>query len=547
MAVSSSGGSMAPAEDGQVALAGDQTDPSDQGWLAGAVFAFALVVGAYYSFRFAGRWSEQDTGQIAVSIRAMVQDRTLYSPGFSYGNGYEFSALSTFLVALTGLDPSTLLQTLFPLISASLALIAWPLYRELLGSGRAATLATLLLFIQPEFLFVILRGSHERALRALLLVTLFLLVRSFKYADQTREYAVYVSLFYLTVAAIIATNTLFGSSFIMALTVALAGSWLGSYFGGGLAAASLVARRRLLYVPLVCAVLAFLFNVYIFPAAGFAIGQVPDVLDRLQRLFLTTGAEPARSLSGEVIAYDPYATLFQQWIDVRVYFLVSLGTWVLILGSAILWARNGLRWLAGAGEPPTLGQWLLWLLYGAFAIQGGMGVLTDRAGVFGGNLQYRSFPSFAMLATPIVAGFLVNWRPKRVQRTIAAGALGVFALLALVKATNEPAVSNVWTFYMPAETSAMDFVDKHLRENLYWSDFDERMRAVAQLNVRATANMIYPASDPSGARTFLVTDVVRLRAARFGRTLPPVSGELRIYDNGSAQVYRARARTPYQE
>src|SRR5205823_494765 len=138
---------------------------------------------------------------------------------------------------------------------------------------------------------VILRGSHERVLRALLFLSLFMLVRSFRFADRTRPYAAYVFLFYLTVYGTIATNSLFGSSYVWALSVALAGSWVAAFFGPGLAAVSHMTRRRLVYVPIVCLVLAFAFHNFIYPPAGNSLTQLPDIFDRLQRLFLTTSPD----------------------------------------------------------------------------------------------------------------------------------------------------------------------------------------------------------------------------------------------------------------
>lgn len=510
-------------------------------WPLGALFAFALVVGAYFTFRFGGRWSEWDTATQADSIRTMVRDATLLSPsGSYYGNGYTFSAVSTFLIAFTGVDAATLLQALFPLISASLVLIAWPLYRELTGSGQAATLGTLFLFIQPDFLFVILRGSHERILRALLLISLWLLVRSFTYADRTREYSAYVALFYLVVYAMLATNSFFGSSFVWALTVALIGSWFGALMGPRIGHVSLATRRRLIYVPLLCTVLVFVFNGYIYPPAGAVLTQLPDTLQRLSRLLLTTSPEQAQP------AFNPYQVVFDSWIDVRIYFLVSLGTYLLILTSAFVWVRTGLRWLSGSGEPPTLGQWMLFLFYAAFALQGAMSVVADRAGTLGGNLQYRSFPSFVMVAAPLVAGSLARWRPNRRKGALAAAFVGLLALLAIVKATNEPTLSNVWTFYLPAEVQAVKFADQHLKDDGYWSDFDERLRSVQIL--LAVSNLpTFLGNVTPNIRAFVVSDVTRLRAARLGRPLPRVGGELRVYDNGSAQIFRTRSLTPYQD
>jgi hypothetical protein len=513
-------------------------------WVVGALLAFALVIGAYFSFRFGGRWSEVDTAVQAIAIRAMLDERSLISPnGLGYGNGYAFSAVSTFLIAFVGLEPSTLLQSLYPIISAFLIVMAWPLYRELTGSGRGATIGTLILFSQPEFLFVILRGSHERVLRMLLFASLFLLARSFRNAERVRMYGAYVFLFYLCVYGVIATNSLFGTSYIWGLGVALTGSWVAGFFGPRLRVVSQQTSRRLLYVPLLCFVLAFVFNGYIYPLAGGGVSQIPDIIERLSRLLLTTSTE---SSPEAVQAYNPYAAVTEQWIDVKVYFGLSIATFALMLGSAIVWARMGLRWLAGAAERPALGQWLLWLFYLGFALQGALSVVADRAGMLGGNLQHRSFPSFVMVAAPLAAVWLAEWRPKPSMRRLATGALGVLSLLAVAKATNEPSLSNRWTFYLPYETAVLTFVDRFASDAKVWSDVDERLRT-AHLISRPASVIFYGGPLDRANRLTIFTDVARLRSARLNRPMPPVAGELRVYDNGEAQVYRSRALTPFQD
>ena len=47
-----------------------------------------------------------------------------------------------------------------------------------------------------------------------------------------------------------------------------------------------------------------------------------------------------------------------------------------------------------------------------------------------------------MVAAPMVATALIPWRPKRRLRLLSAAGLGVLTLLAILKATNEPAISN---------------------------------------------------------------------------------------------------------
>ena len=94
--------------------------PVESAWAVVALFAFALVVGAYFTFRFGGRWAEWDTASQAEAIRNMLRLRTILPyEGALYPNGYMFGAVSTFILALTGLDPATLLQALYPLVSAT--------------------------------------------------------------------------------------------------------------------------------------------------------------------------------------------------------------------------------------------------------------------------------------------------------------------------------------------------------------------------------------------------------------------------------------------
>jgi hypothetical protein len=510
------------------------------------LFAFALIVGAFFSFRFGSRWAEADTAYLANTIRAMVRDATLLSPsGDIYPSGFAFGAVSTFILAFAGVSLPTLLQSLYPLVSASVVIVAWPVYRELTGSAKGATLATLVLFIQPEFLFVILRGSHERVLRVLLLISIWLLVRSIRMIDRPRAYATYVLLFYVIVFGVLATNSLFASSYVWALGLALVGSWFATFLGPRLRVVSTEMRHRLLYVPVFCAVLTFIFNEYVYPPATHSLRQLTSVLDRLNRLLLTTSPEGAPS-STSVTPFDPYATVVDQWIDLKVYFVVSSGTYILMIASVVIWGRLGLRWLAGKGEAPTLGQWLLWLLYAAFALQGALSILADRTGSLEGNLQYRSFPSFVMVAAPVVALSVVHWRPGRRARALAALGLGLLALFAVAKATNEPSISNKWTFYIPEEVEAIEFAEQHLVDSGYWSDFDERIRAAQTLLGLSTLGT-HIGRPPPGLRSYLISNVTRLRAARLNRPLPPVGGELRVYDNGAVQIYRTRPATPYQD
>ena len=101
---------------------------------------------------------------------------------------------------------------------------AWLAYREFTRSEAAATLATLILLAQPEFLFPLLRGTHEKFTRGFMFLLLFLLLRSLR-ARSERLVVGLVAAFYLCAYAMIAFNSLMASSFLVAVGLSLLLSW----------------------------------------------------------------------------------------------------------------------------------------------------------------------------------------------------------------------------------------------------------------------------------------------------------------------------------
>jgi hypothetical protein len=114
--------------------------------------------------------------------------------------------------------------------------------------------------------------------------------------------------------------------------------------------------------------------------------------------------------------------------------------------------------------------------------------------------------------------------------------------------TNEPSLSNKWTFHTPAELHALRWVDGHQRNAGVWVGLDERLRVAFGIAAGAsTRGNQWDIWVPDGStRLFLYTDLIRLQNARWEKPLPPVARENRVYDSGTAQLYRLRPRTPFQ-
>src|SRR5262249_21270117 len=124
--------------------------------------------------------------------------------------------------------------------------------------------------------------------------------------------------------------------------------------------------------------------------------------------------------------------------------------------------------------------WLLWFFYATFAAQGVLAIAADASGALGSNLQHRLFPSVSIFAVGLVGVALAQWRPHRFARPLQlALTLGIFciAILSVLKTTNEPLLSNMWTFYRPSEVLALEWSDAHLQDAEIWTDYNERLTA----------------------------------------------------------------------
>jgi hypothetical protein len=511
-------------------------------WLA-LLMTYMFLVGLYFVGRFSGRWAEGDSTIFTVIIQAFAQAGTLIPGNHQvYPNGFAYQAISTFVVAMTGLDPSTLQQHVYPLMACIVVLPAWIMYRELTGSARGATLTTVLLLIQPEFLFVILRSSHEKFSRTFLLVCLFLLVRSFKLRDRPWMLAVHIGLFYLVTFAFIGTNNLLAHSFIFALAVALLLGWVLERRKKSSLGVHTYILQRFFYATLICFGLVYLYMFAIYPPAIQDLFVLQNIWERVAALLLDVQTRPTNA----------YTQVAAGWISVRVYFIVSIANWIVLATSFVIWIRQGRRWLWKGEVPARQEAWLLWLFYAAFAFQGVLSAVADASGALSSNLQHRLFPSFSLIAVALVGTTLAEWRPRRLRIPIWSGlSVGIFciAILSVMKATNEPLLSNKWTFYRPSELAALGWGDAHLKSAAIWTEYDERLKVAYTTGWGESVNqnqLQYGADVGSRTRNMVVSSVTRLRGVRLDVPLPVPPDAFQVYDNGEAQLYHLRPATPYQ-
>ena len=494
------------------------------------LLGLGLVAGAYFVTRFDGRWAEGDSGSMTQAIRSLASTGH-FETGVTnlYSNGFGYQAVSTAILAFTGLDVVTLQQHLYPLISAVLVVPAWVLYRELTGSSQIAGLATLLLLVAPEYVFSISRASHERLDRAFMFIAVWLLVRSVRNRGDPARFRIHLALALVMTYSLVCTNALFGMSFVLAMGTAFAIAWLANRLWPAVRQVAGDASRLLGWVAVAAAVITGLVILIIYP----------PILDSIRALSVIPGALVDLILNGGV-SKNPYATLSSAWVSTAIYLLLSAANFVLLATSALVWIWMGWGWLRGR-TPPTIGAWMLWSLYAAFAIQGAATIVSDRTGALQGNAQYRAFSLFATVAAPLVA-YAVAGRPRRRLRPILVAFVAFAAGATYLKATLDPLASNRWLFYTDAEVQGLLWADANQRGSLTWIGDDDRLSAAWQMVVgKVRAGNGWDVGAPSATTsTFLVSEPMRLQFQRLGVTLPPLATANVVYDNGSVTVARTR-------
>lgn len=511
------------------------------------LFTGAVLLAIYVLLRYAGLWGETDTNSFTSAIRSMLDGGRLVSQGHVYPNGYGFQTLAVFLINVTGMSLSTLQLIFSILLMVWIVFPAWLIYHEFTGTSHGAVLATVFLFVQPEFLFPILRGTHEKFTRGLMFLCVYLLIRSLHARSHIERFTSWVVAYYIASYALITFNNLLATSFIMALSISMVLSWLVIRVSRHASPTLQLTIRRLGFATVVSLGLAFVFTFYLYRPAQHDLLVLENIGQQISSLVLDV----------ETQASNPYGVINTGWISTPVYFTLSIANWLLLGMSAIIWLSQTLVWLWRRKHPPgeNENQLLLWAFYGAFALIGGISVVSDISGEIG-NLQHRLFPSFAMFGAPVVAKWVTDWTQLGSQRGQKSriGALlwvgiGILAILSTLKATNEPLLSNKWFFYIPAEMQAIDWASEKLEEQALWLEYDERL--VAAVNIHDEGRLRSVRLDQYAhepwTRNFLVSDVIRRRSVRLSVPLPIEADSLRTYDNGQAQIYHLRPRTPYQQ
>lgn len=446
------------------------------------------------------------------------------------------------MLNITGLDANFLQMIILPFIGVGLmGVIFFVFFREITDNDALAALGTILLYSHGDFLYVSLRGSHEKITWPLAAVSIFLLLRSIRSVRSPQVFATCVVLFYVAVFALASTNFFFSSSFILALGLSLlfASAWLRITRRKGLSRHTEgFVYRYLLLLGASLAVLAIVIF-YAYPPAKYSLLTLNTLQEQLLALFLSY--EPQ---------HNPYEIVSYGWVSRQLYFWLTIINYVLLVTSGLTLLDMLVK--RKFHEPR---HFMVALFYVSFSVQLFLGAIADFTGLLGANMQLRLLPTFILFAIALtLIGLQQLLQTGRRARFFVLAAipllLAIFSFNALLKATNEPLVSNYWFFFTPQERAGMEWANANLRNSSIWLDQDYiRLHSLWYQIFDSYSTTNWPDSGiaDTSTRMFLVSSANRQLSVRQQRPLPIDPDALRIYDNGAAELYRLRAVTPFQK
>ncbi len=422
------------------------------------------------------------------------------------------------------------------LLSLWIVLPAWILYHEFTGSNHGAAFATIILLVQPELLFPIFRGTHEKFTRGLMFLCLYLLLRSIRCPKRQERLVGFVATFYLFSYGLISFNDLIFTSFVAAIFLGILLGIVVSWVRKDLAPKMHYVQTHLIITTLFLSILAFIYTSYIYSPAQSQLRIIASIWDRLAFLFLQAGESST----------NPYTTIGIGWVSLPVYFLVSLANWLLLGFSLTIFQWRVRSWLENHYHPDP-NEFLLWIFYCSFTLLSVASVVVDWSGALAANLQHRIFPSFAMLASPLVGKWLAdgvstNKRFAHLIKPVFVIVIGALAVLSPLKAFNDPIVSNQWIHYDPTEMQAIRWSESALNGNKLWVGFDHRLSSAVVMKAGLEpidVEMDDFSLDPD-VHNLLISDVISARSERLSQPLPVGADSMIVYDNGHTQIYSIR-------
>lgn len=481
---------------------------------------FALLSYGFFIMRLDGQLADSDTALMSVISYATGESGSFVDSGASYPHGAGYLAITSTLVQLTDLSVADVQRYLYPLISALLLPpIIFMTYRTLLKQITPALLGTVLLLLQTDFIWVTWRGSHERFTWAFGLTLLYLAVRYQKDKNKLQ-----IATYLLVGLAMITTNYVFAFAFN------------GMLLFAGLTA-SLVERNRTRWQPVILLSvlnisMAIIFARIIYTPADEGIIAFSEIIDRVYALIFEGQSSPTSTA----------AVLW--WQNPIIFILLTALNWFVLGIASCWWVYRVQQVVRQQGHQLAVQYWL----FPAIGLALFTTLLTDRAGILGGNFFIRLMPLLFIISVPIAAEALhlarYRWRHyPRLVRVTSLTIVTYFVIVLLIKVPSEPSLNTKWLVTTTDEDQAMRWVIEENPNSIIWTGLDERFESDEKIE-NPSAFTDYFLEIVWGEEPRLLPDFYVLseqeqeRFEQVDKSAPDMLNLDQVYDNGAVQIYR---------
>lgn len=507
----------------------------------------ALVVSLFWILRFSGYSIEGDGTRLTLAAEGINIEGTIATSRYAYSNGFGYPVLIAFLSSICGINEQ-MIQLGIAILTLVLVLAAFIVYGDFLGSYKLGAIACTILLLQPDFIFYILRSSHEKITWLCALLLIFFLVRSYKSVESPKKFAVNIILFYLILWSMICSNAYFASSFLFAILLSLlAGRLVILIKKKNIPEKDMHFIKRFIYPLFIGSLLIFIFISYLYRPALSYYDTVGSVINKISILFL--GADKEKKITSYLDVIGP------SWSSVTIYFLLTIYQWVINILAFGMWTYLGIKFFTKGVTVIRAEQRVLWLLYFGFGVQLVYSVFVDISGSLGSNLILRVFTPFALLSSPLAAqalGQITSFFKVRYSKLLLIGAslLLVLGLIAsMLKSNNDPLVSNNWIFSTPDFRAASNWIDTNMKNTDVWLDLTVHQQDVIQFEkgyLWEPANQYTSILQGYNVTHYVLSKQSLMQAQRQKVSLPPILNFFRIYDNGNSWIFFRKPTTLFE-
>ncbi len=479
------------------------------------IILYSFFSQLYLYFQYDGLRADHDLGIITKTSQAVQSQNTIYN-SFQYNNGFGYQTTTTFLSDILGLSVQKIL--ILPL-GFLYVIFAYLFFNEFFKNKKIALISTFILSLQPDLLFLMSRGSHEKFSFILFLLA-FLLVIHIAKNNWGKKNFIYLALLYLVIFSLNIYNIWFSGIFLLLIFVYC---FFGIIFSLIFNESSIFFKKTIYF--LTPSILIYLSMFIIYPrifnvlnisrSISYKLFSFFPLFILLVLLFLLFSIffcnknkmTKENNISNLISKFfnNEFLTNFSVIMSISVYlillyfitkssnlsfspinwFFLTLINWIIIPASFFTVYLEIKKYFTKKIKISKIKIFFIFI-YLSFLVIFFMSIIISKYvnnENLGSNLELRIFPYFFIFAVPFASELvvktydklLINKKRKIFSTILIIALISIFIFNSHMKAANNPLFSNNCIFYSQYEKNTLDYIENNADNLTIWAGYNERI------------------------------------------------------------------------